>query len=950
MTEPRYVCVHGHFYQPPRESPWLDAVDAEPSAAPFHDWNERITAECYAPNAAAPILDERGTLVRVVSNYATMSFNFGPTLLSWLETSAPATYAAVVRADAESRARFGGHGAAMAQAYNHLIMPLANERDQRTQARWGRRDFEHRFGRAPEGMWLSETAADTPSLEALAAEGIAFTVLAPRQCARVRKLSAKAWIDVGAGVDPSMPYRVDLPSGRSIAVFFYDGPISQGIAFEGLLHRGDHLASRLASAFDPRREHAQLAHVATDGETYGHHHRGGEMALAWALDALARRGIARPTCYAEMLARHPPTHAAEIVERTSWSCAHGVERWRSNCGCSAGGGLSQAWRGPLRAALDWLRDELAAIAEGRGRALVRDPWAARDAYVDVLLARTDEARRGWVSANAVAGASSVDVLRLGEMLRFGMLMYTSCGWFFDDLAGLEPQQVIAYAARAAELGGQLGGGDLLAGLSARLAKGASNDPEQGDGAKILARILAKRAVDATRSALHHATLSLLDTYLPEVPAIDVARCREERIETREERVVLGRAELTERATGARRDVLYAAIRRGTLDVRGAARVAADDDVAALATELEDIAAHEPDALAQAVAAIVGPLSPALDALYGDAPRAAMRSVSHGAALAEEEACALRYEGARPLLERLSALAVPPPAALAVSAEVALSSRLARRIAEGAGVDAALAIVHEATAVGVRLRPEAIEPAMLARLASAASAPSDAASIAALADAVALARALPFPARTDDARSRYLGLVVALRGTSLDPSVVAALRALGAALGMPLGDALTGLSRAASGARLALDGDRPPPLLAQLFLLARPLGARDQRRFLRGRRGQSPRRRAAERRVSPRERDRIRARPRDRWPRARRIGRDPGAPRRALSGAAADPGRSVAARADAADGRDRERRHAAAPEPLGAPPHRDRQGGSGSVGARGDRARARGARSGARARA
>ncbi|HWW62545.1 MAG TPA: glycoside hydrolase, partial [Thermoanaerobaculia bacterium] len=320
----RHLTIHGHFYQPPRENAWLEAVETQDSAFPWHDWNERITNECYEPNATARILDAKDRIRRIVNNYACISFNFGATLLMWLEQRAPQTYAAILEADRISRPRFSGHGSAIAQAYNHIILPLANDRDKRTQVRWGIRDFEVRFGRRPEGMWLPETAVDIASLEALAAEGIAFTILEPSQAKQA--------------VDPTRPYLCELPSGRSIAIFFYDGPISRAVAFENLLARGEVFAHRLLGAFADDLTRPQLVNIATDGETYGHHHRFGEMALAYALQIIEARPDVRITNYGEFLAEHPPTHEVEIVENTAWSCAHGVERWRSDCGCNAGGG------------------------------------------------------------------------------------------------------------------------------------------------------------------------------------------------------------------------------------------------------------------------------------------------------------------------------------------------------------------------------------------------------------------------------------------------------------------------------------------------------------------------------------------------------------------------------------------------------------------------------------
>src|SRR5499426_2680380 len=389
----RYICIHGHFYQPPRENAWLEFVELQDSAYPYHDWNERITAECYAPNGMSRILDGYQNIMKITNNYAYISFNFGPTLLAWMSEREPTAYRTILRADKESQERFSGHGNAIAQAYNHAIIPLCNSRDKYTQVYWGIRDFEFRFGRKPEGMWLPETAVDLETLDILARLGLRFTILSPYQAKRTRKIRGRAWKDASGGkIDPSMPYEVRLPSGRRIVVFFYDGPISQAIAFEGLLERGENLADRLTSAFSDARTWPQIVHIATDGETYGHHHKRGEMALAYALHHIESNNLAKLTNYAEYLDRHPPTQEAEIWERSAWSCAHGVDRWMNNCGCNSGGhpNWNQEWRAPLREALDWLRDTIAPQFEEKSREIFRDPWAARDAYINVVLDRSPE--------------------------------------------------------------------------------------------------------------------------------------------------------------------------------------------------------------------------------------------------------------------------------------------------------------------------------------------------------------------------------------------------------------------------------------------------------------------------------------------------------------------------------------------------------------------------------
>ena len=389
----RFICIHGHFYQPPRENPWLEYVELQDSAYPYHDWNERITAECYAPNATARILDGEGYILQLVNNYSKMSFNFGPTLLAWIEKNAPDVYAAILEADRLSREMFEGHGSAMAQAYNHMIMPLATTRDKETQIIWGLTDFQRRFHRDPEGMWLPETAVDLETLDIMARHGIKFTVLAPRQARRVRPLNKNSWQDVTEGrIDPTRAYRCVLPSGSDIALLFYDGNISRAVAFEGLLDSGEALARRLLASFSGERLRAQLVHIATDGESYGHHHRKGDMALAYAIHYIESNKLAKITNYACYLQHHPPTHEVEIYENSSWSCVHGIGRWSTACGCNSGGypHWNQAWRQPLREAFDWLRDTLEPAYEAAGSPLLADPWRARNDYIDLILDRSTE--------------------------------------------------------------------------------------------------------------------------------------------------------------------------------------------------------------------------------------------------------------------------------------------------------------------------------------------------------------------------------------------------------------------------------------------------------------------------------------------------------------------------------------------------------------------------------
>ena len=514
-----FVCIHCHFYQPPRENPWLEAVEAQDSAKPYHDWNERITAECYRPNGASRIMDDKGRIAQIVNNYARISFNFGPTLLSWLEEHAPQTYDHILKADGESRQRFSGHGSALAQAYNHIILPLANSRDKRTQIVWGMQDFHHRFGRDPEGMWLPETAADVDTLEALSAEGIKFTVLSPYQAGKLRSDSKSQWINLhGHGIDSKRPYLCHLPSGRSIGIFFYDGVVARAVAFDKLLFDGSNLARRLASRFDQQGDSVQLVHIATDGETYGHHHSHGDMALAYALDYIEKNKLARITNYGEHFAAHPPTHEVEIIDKTAWSCAHGVERWNSNCGCNANanGSWNQEWRRPLREALDWLRDDIAGRYEFDAKRFLRDPWTARNGYIKAVSDRSQENVRQFVKEHALRRLSEEEemrVLRLLELQRHLMLMYTSCGWFFDEPTGPETVQILQYAGRAAQLSEQLFGSNHEEQFLRRLEKMQSNIGEFGNGRKIYERFVRPAMLDLFGAAAHYIISSLFDGYI-----------------------------------------------------------------------------------------------------------------------------------------------------------------------------------------------------------------------------------------------------------------------------------------------------------------------------------------------------------------------------------------------------------------------------------------------------
>ncbi|MBI2217951.1 MAG: DUF3536 domain-containing protein [Candidatus Rokubacteria bacterium] len=514
MSHPRSIIVHGHFYQPPRENPWLEEVEVQDSAAPAHDWNERVTAECYAPNTAARRVNAHNRIHDIVNNFEKISFNVGPTLMSWLERHAEDVYRTIVEADRVS-ARERGHGNALAQVYNHMIMPLATRRDQVTQVRWGLADFRSRFSREAEGMWLPETAADSETLEVLAEHGVKFTILAPNQAWRIRPLDRDAWVEVGDRIDPSRPYLWRSRRGHELTLFFYDGPISRAIAFEHLLERGETLVARLRDGFSDARDWPELVHGATDGESYGHHSKFGDMALAAAVQQIEAEGFADLTNYAAFLAKHRPTWAVEIRERTSWSCAHGVERWRADCGCRVNPSTHQRWRAPLREALDWLRDRVDGWYEARAGALFQDPWAARDEYIEVILDRSPARLAEFLGRHQrspLDAAATLEARRLLEMQRNRLLMYTSCGWFFDELSALEPVQILKYAAIAMQDLRDLGGGPLEPELLRRLEVAPTNVREFRDGADVWRRLVRPVAVDLRRVVAHYAISGLLEDY------------------------------------------------------------------------------------------------------------------------------------------------------------------------------------------------------------------------------------------------------------------------------------------------------------------------------------------------------------------------------------------------------------------------------------------------------
>ncbi|MBO9998863.1 MAG: DUF3536 domain-containing protein [Cyanobacteria bacterium SID2] len=527
-----YVTVHGHFYQPPRENPYLESVERQPSAAPFHDWNERVHYESYRPNAFARVLNDRGEVVDVVNNYEYLSFNIGPTLMNWIARHDLEVYEKILEADRHSCERFNGHGNAIAQVYNHIIMPLASERDKYTQIRWGKEDFRAHFGRDPEGMWLAETAVDYPTLEALVREGIQFIVLAPSQVERCRPQPTEddrdpEWHEVGGGqIDPTRPYRCYLkgadgqPDANApyIDIFFYDGPISRDMGFNDVLESSYTFAGRLGLAVHGDRRPAQLIAVATDGETFGHHKGGTEKCLAYSFTHEFPSQGWTVTNFAHYLSINPPTWECELKPITAWSCSHGVDRWQDDCGCGGGGGTQQQWRRPLRDTLDWLRDRLVAVFDRECSQFLRDPWAARDEYIEVVRNRSRENVDRFLLQHQrrhLSEAEQIDVLRLLEMQRHSLLMYTSCGWFFEEISRPEGTQILRYAARAIELAGQVTGNDLEPEFVQRLALASSNVEFFKDGAGVYAHNVKPAQVSLEQIAAHYAISSLFQPYHPE---------------------------------------------------------------------------------------------------------------------------------------------------------------------------------------------------------------------------------------------------------------------------------------------------------------------------------------------------------------------------------------------------------------------------------------------------
>jgi alpha-amylase/alpha-mannosidase (GH57 family) len=676
-----------------------------------------VTAECYAPNTAARRVDAENRITDITNNFERVSFNIGPTLFQWLAANRADVYARIVEADRTSAAARGGHGNAVAQPYSHAIMPLASRRDKVTQVRWGLADFRHRFGREPEGMWLPETAVDDETLEVLADHDIGFTILAPKQAARVRARPDGEWQEIGGRVDPSRAYRWNGRDGRGLALFFYDGPISHAVAFEGLLASGDAFAARLLAGFDNRRVGAQLVHIATDGESYGHHHPFGDMALAAACDRIEREGQATLTNYGAFLAAFPPVHEAEIVGPSSWSCSHGVERWRGDCGCNSGRpGWHQRWRAALREALDWLCEMVDPLFEARAAALLKDPWAARDDYIHVLLDRSPQSIAGFFARHQLrplAPTEQIEAIKLLELERHRLLMYTSCGWFFDEVSGIETVQVLKYAARVIQLARLMGrGAELEQRFMTRLAAAPSNLPELGTGDVVYRRYVIPAVVDLRRVIAHYAIVAPYEPYgeEAEVYAYTVERREWQREASGDTSLAVGRVRVTSDVTLESEEAAVAVLHFGGHDFHCAMRGLPDAaEFAAIRDELfGHYVGHSLSEVVRALDRHFEGRGYGIRDLFLEERRKILSAVTDGVLRRFEETYRRLYDETRRLMQYLREVDARPPEALVLAARYVLQQAIERELGELADRDDVADRIAE---LGAEARSLGIDPAV-----------------------------------------------------------------------------------------------------------------------------------------------------------------------------------------------------------------------------------------------
>ena len=729
----RFLVIHGHFYQPPRENPWTEAIERQEGAAPYHDWNERISTECYGPNSMSRILNGYGRIAVIVDNYHYISFNFGPTLMSWLETKQPDIYHRILEADFTSQKLHSGNGDAIAQAYNHMILPLANARDKRTQILWGLADFRHRFGREAKAIWLPETAANYPTLSALVEHGMKFLILAPSQALRAKPLETKEeWQDVSNGsIDVTVPYRCFLKDSngkkltdRFIDIFFYHGPLSRQVSFEHLLRNAGTFADAIEKAFIPNRKEPQLIAIATDGESYGHHEPFGDMALAYLLNVEApERGLEVTNC-TEYLAKHPPTHEVEINdgpngEGTAWSCSHGVGRWYRDCGCSTGGpaGWNQQWRWHLRGALDRLRDDLASLYEEHGGRYFKNPWQARDAYIQVILDRSKARAEHFFAEQAsrkLGKDERVQALKLLEMQRHAMLMYTSCGWFFADISGIETVQILRYAARAIQLAQSFGDDNLEARLLAELKNAKSNLPRFQDGKVIYEKLVKPSVVDFPQIVNHYVIVrAVQEDKAPEkIFHYWVSPVESSRMKKNDAQLLVGQAKVGSGITLEEKAYLYCLLCTSGRVFHTLVREANDDvNYAQLKASVESLFSQDlEEFLEKARKTFGGEHFTLQDMLYDE--RLEVTNLLLQDKLDELSSIYSGiYEKHAELIETLHDLGIPIPVQLRAAAEQALSFKLQNEVEKLSEVtevyryEGALEIARTAERLGLALNTE-----------------------------------------------------------------------------------------------------------------------------------------------------------------------------------------------------------------------------------------------------
>lgn len=564
-----FLTIHGHFYQPPRENPWLEAIELQPSALPCHDWNERVNSECYAPNSVSKVVNHNNEILCLVNNYEYMSFNFGPTLLSWMEEFAPTSYERIIKADIKSVEEHGGHGNAIAQVYNHMIMPLANELDKQTQVKWGIKDFEYRFGRKPEGMWLAETAVDDDTLRVLEENGIKFTILSPFQAKKVKPIDAaeSEWQDVSWGnIDPARSYRYYIKSApdKYIDLFFYDGAISKSVAFDELLRDGNKFVHRLEEGISYERNYPQLVNIATDGESYGHHTKFGDMAMAFIMAMKVKESAFTVTNYAEYLEKYRSDWQVEIKDVSSWSCCHGVGRWKEDCGCSTGGhaGWNQKWRAPLREAMDYLRDGVTPLFEKFGNKYFKNQLDARYNYIDVILDRSYTNVKKFQNEYFKPDLSEEDkvkAMKLLEMQRQAMLMYTSCGWFFCEISGIETVQIMKYAARVIQLAKDFTDKDFETDYLKILSKAESNYKEIGNGRDIYEKFVRPSIITEKQIVSLWAVSSVYQDVDEEedVYCYSIKKKSYKKIQKGDTQLVVGNVEIQSKVTLEKQNLVFA---------------------------------------------------------------------------------------------------------------------------------------------------------------------------------------------------------------------------------------------------------------------------------------------------------------------------------------------------------------------------------------------------------